>query len=469
MTEPLRAIDLFCGAGGMSLGFHKAGYRIAVAVDMDEKAAETFSRNLAVLQRDDSPVVLAGEQGNLDHLDLENLARQHPVDVLIGGPPCQAFSRIGRAKLQSLTGRPFDEDERLVLYERFLEAVSRWQPRAFVMENVPGMLIVNGHNVAKIAVADMTDLGYNTGYALLNAAWYGVPQFRERLFFIGFRRDLGVAPSAPTPTHQVLSPSGYIFRPDPQNLTLDFLENPELPLVETTASTPPVSVGDAIGDLPKLTEHLGDEAEPRRRNFRRERDYRVPPHSAYATLMRSWPGFEPCTSIDDHEIRLTPRDHETFRRMQPGDRYPQALVIARQRFQEDLDGRDVPPLPESPEYVALKKTFVPPYPEDDFIDKWRKLDADQPSWTVTAHLSKDSYSHIHYDPEQARGISVREAARLQSFPDGFKFTGNKGDCFRQIGNAVPPLLAAALASHIAPALIDHTLSLEDSTKLREQT
>src|SRR5262249_17275347 len=96
-------------------------------------------------------------------------------------------------------------------------------------------------------------------------------------------------------------------------------------------------------------------------------------------------------------------------------------------------------------YRELEREFVPPYPEGIFVDKWRKLSPDQPSWTIPAHLSKDSYSHIHHDGEQARAVSVREPARLQSVPDGFKFSGNMGDCFRQIGNAVPPLLAWAVA------------------------
>src|SRR5262249_55491082 len=96
--------------------------------------------------------------------------------------------------------------------------------------------------------------------------------------------------------------------------------------------------------------------------------------------------------------------------------------------------------------------FIPPYDPGDFHEKWGKLDPDRPSWTVPAHLAKDSYSHIHYDSAQARMISVREAARLQSFPDGFLFAGNMGDCFRQIGNAVPPVLAEVIASTVMQSL-----------------
>src|SRR3954452_12296583 len=104
------------------------------------------------------------------------------------------------------------------------------------------------------------------------------------------------------------------------------------------------------------------------------------------------------------------------------------------------------------EWEKLRARFVPPYDQKNFLDKWRKLYPDQPSWTVPAHLGKDSYSHIHYESEQARMITPREAARLQSFPDAFEFEGSMGDCFRQIGNAVPPLLAWALADRLLRSL-----------------
>jgi DNA (cytosine-5)-methyltransferase 1 len=131
--------------------------------------------------------------------------------------------------------------------------------------------------------------------------------------------------------------------------------------------------------------------------------------------------------------------------MKPGDRYPDALAIARRRFSGAMQrwirngGRTRAP---------RERDFVPPYRDDNFPEKWRKLFRDQPAWTVTAHLAKDTYSHIHYDSSQARMITVREAARLQSFPDGWRFAGNIGDRFRQIGNAVPPLLGLALGRHV---------------------
>jgi DNA (cytosine-5)-methyltransferase 1 len=171
--------------------------------------------------------------------------------------------------------------------------------------------------------------------------------------------------------------------------------------------------------------------------------------------MRRWPGLDEPAGVSEHAIRRTPRDYETFRRMAPEDRYPEALAIARRRFFETLgrlaaEGRA--PAPDTPEFRDLERSIVPPYPEDMFVDKWRKLNPAKPSWTVPAHLSKDAYSHIHHDGDQARAISIREAARLQSFPDAFRFTGNMGDCYRQVGNAVPPVLAWAIAARLLESL-----------------
>jgi DNA (cytosine-5)-methyltransferase 1 len=137
--------------------------------------------------------------------------------------------------------------------------------------------------------------------------------------------------------------------------------------------------------------------------------------------------------------------------MKSGDRYPDAIRIANERLEEELTARAAAGhllARDTPQWRELKARFVPPYPEAIFRDRWRKLIPDQPSWTIPAHLSKDAYSHIHYDSTQARAISIREAARLQSFPDAFVFQGNMGDRYRQVGNAVPPLLAWALAAQV---------------------
>jgi DNA (cytosine-5)-methyltransferase 1 len=140
--------------------------------------------------------------------------------------------------------------------------------------------------------------------------------------------------------------------------------------------------------------------------------------------------------------------------MNPGDQYPEAYKHAVTMFEERLAAARVAKEIEegSPEYKAIWDSIVPPYDASKFPNKWRKMWNDQPARTLMAHLGKDSYSHIHYDSKQARTISVREAARLQSFPDGFRFSGTMNPAFKQIGNAVPPLLAKALAAHMMQTL-----------------
>jgi DNA (cytosine-5)-methyltransferase 1 len=170
--------------------------------------------------------------------------------------------------------------------------------------------------------------------------------------------------------------------------------------------------------------------------------------------MRNWPGFETCGWVSGAVIRETPRDFETFKKMKEGDNYPQAVKIAfdrlKAKYSEEV-GRLGRELTRS-EKAKLKKNIVPPYSVEKFSTKWTMLRRDRPSHTVVAHLAYDTYSHIHYDHEQARAISVREAARLQSIPDGFCFVGSMADAFRHIGNAVPPLLAAKIASCLMKTL-----------------
>ena len=170
--------------------------------------------------------------------------------------------------------------------------------------------------------------------------------------------------------------------------------------------------------------------------------------SDYVKRLRDWPGLPGPDRVSGNWYRFTRRDFPIFRDMAQGDCYPEALEVAHTLFRQTLEQMAEPPLPGTQAWEELKAAHVPPYRNDAFHDKWQKLVADRPSWTLTAHLSKDTYSHIHYDSRQARTISIREAARLQSFPDGVEFVGNHGDHYRQIGNAVPPLLARAIAEEL---------------------
>jgi DNA (cytosine-5)-methyltransferase 1 len=165
-----------------------------------------------------------------------------------------------------------------------------------------------------------------------------------------------------------------------------------------------------------------------------------------------------------HLVRLNPRDYDTFRQMAFASDYPTARRVARQRFHEAIveAQREMNPL-DLGRVREIWKSIVPPYDPSKFPNKWWKLHPDRPSRTLTAHIGKDTYSHIHYDSEQARTISVREAARLQSFPDGFEFAGSMNAAFRQIGNAVPPLLALAVAEEIKAQLSE---VIDSGTRVR---
>lgn len=449
----ITSLDLFAGAGGLSLGFQAAGFRTIGAVEIDGVAAETFARTFET----DEPVVFGGpDHGDVNQLDVRHLLDALPTlpDVVIGGPPCQGFSRIGRAKHASLLG----EDERIrsggirdvsrnLLYQYFLDVVREAKPRAFLMENVPGMRELIGNDFARRIARESHGLGYNVRYFLLNAAHYGVPQNRWRIFFMGIRADLGVqaVPRPPVRTHSSEMEWEFSHLPD----DAWFLSGPDIPSVPN--ASPAVTVREAIGDLPKQSGHLAG-GRPREQRL----SSRKAP-SAYVKMLRAWPKHEASQPTSGswyrHVGKFTGRqDHRIFELMAQGDRYPDALYIGHRLFSQHIASMTDRPEPGSPTWEDLRAKFVPRYRNDAFDDKWRKLVADEPSWTVTAHLSKDSYSHIHYDSRQARTISIREAARLQSFPDGIDFSGNFGDQFRQIGNAVPPVLAWAIAASLSEQL-----------------
>ena len=218
---------------------------------------------------------------------------------------------------------------------------------------------------------------------------------------------------------------------------------------------PAFTAQDAIADLPKIFALQDLENGKLKRGTRRLKE--AAPHaneedaSAYARTMRSWSGFESRSVLQDHAIRYLPRDYKLFARLSPGDQYPEAYRKAEEMFQEELRRRQVDrtvPKEGSESWQTVRALFVPPYDHTKFPNKWRKMEPDKPARTLLAHLGKDSYSHIHYDNAQASTISVREAARLQSFPDGFKFSGTMNPAFKQIGNAVPPLLAKAIGDEL---------------------
>jgi DNA (cytosine-5)-methyltransferase 1 len=446
-----RVLDLFAGCGGLSLGLQRAGFTILAGLDSDPHASASHAHNFhmgcvlhAVPADLTSPEVTP--ESVCTRLGLGPPA--DAVDVVVGGPPCQAFARIGRAKLRAIAGDPeaFLKDPRAGLHERWLAWVRELEPLAVLVENVPDALSAGGRNIAEEIGLELDELGFVTRYTLLNAVHYGVPQTRERMFLLGLQKELGQIPTFPCPTRAYHVPRGYeqIRRATSRALRSDDLfpapywrEPPRMAGRLRQA----VTVRQAIGDLPPITALRDGTLPTGPRRFDTPCGYRPGRPSAYARALRDWPGLE--SSVEgprDHVIRKLPRDWPIFERMRPGDEYPAAHRIAEALLKDALQGRRETRVSAQ----ELRRRIVPPYNVDGFPNKWWKLHPEEPSRTLMAHLGKDSYSHIHFDDLQARTISVREAARLQSFPDGFVFVGSMNSAFRQIGNAVPPLLALAL-------------------------
>ncbi len=372
-------LDLFCGAGGLSLGFKLAGYHIALGVEKECLAAQTHSYNFNThcysgdIRELTDPASFIYEHG-LDH-----------VDLIIGGPPCQGFSRVGRGKLRHLRSDPsYIHDPRNQYYLEFMRFVKVLRPLYFVLENVPDMQYYQDGDDGTLLLEKAlnflrNELGYLVDWQVLHADHYGVPQTRKRLIIIGNRLDQKI--QWPEKTHE----------------------------------GKPVTVWEAIGDLPIVTHnHRLDEIryEPRCRL------------NSYQRVMRKGAG----NILYNHQTRW--------------------------HNEQDLQAFSL--LPEGGKYANLPEEYKR-YRDDIFLDKYWKLYRDRPSWTIEAHIGKDTYRHSYPsrvgEPEPPRTISVREAARLQSFPDYFRFLGPFTRQFYQLGNAVPPLLACAVAQAILPGVL----------------
>jgi DNA (cytosine-5)-methyltransferase 1 len=478
-----RVLDLFSGCGGLSLGFHKAGFDIVGAVEFDRHAAKTHAENFHGDITDEELYSEHAKARDITTTEPEELIKDlhleggltGSIDVIVGGPPCQAFTRVGRAKLREIAEHPeaFLQDPRSNLYLRYLHYVIKLKPIALLMENVPDVLNFGGHNVAEEVCETLELLGYTCNYTMLNAVHYGVPEMRERMFLVAYVNELEVDVSFPAPTHSFQLPKGYhgsrqvALKTVHMKDKLDerhFYVEPPIPVLNLPMA---VTAEQAIGDLPKITLHLEGKLSRGARRFTNLIPYDKRRNvNAYGKLMKSWTDFTNVDGVYDHLIRYLPRDYPLFRRMNHGDQYPEAHQHALNMLEEKIiqlrtDGITI--IEGTEEYEALKKKIVPPYDPGKFPNKWRKMEPNKPARTLMAHLGKDSYSHIHYDCDQARTISIREAARLQSFPDGFIFSGTMNPAFKQIGNAVAPLMAYALAKEIQTTM-DDKLSNRRSTE-----
>jgi DNA (cytosine-5)-methyltransferase 1 len=366
------AIDLFSGAGGLSYGLEAAGFRVALAVDIDDWALETHAHNF-------EGVALQLDLGDRDVRDsIVKLFDGVDLALVAGGPPCQPYSRAGRSKIRSLVevGVRDADDHRRELWKSFLDIVERVRPRAVLMENVPDMALGDDMAVLRHMLARLEAVGYEADAQIVDTWLYGVPQHRQRLVIVGIR-------------------DGKDFSwPEPLNR---------------------VTLRAAIGDLPVLDpteEEVGSIVLPY-----------AGPESDFQRWARKRCDAAATDLVFDHVTRTVRADDlEAFRLMKPGSLYSD--------------------LPEE-----LRR-----YRADIFDDKYNRLAWDDLSRSITAHIAKDGYWYIH--PEQHRTLTVREAARVQTFPDHFRFAGSRSHQFAQIGNAVPPAVGQAIGGALLSSITE---------------
>jgi DNA (cytosine-5)-methyltransferase 1 len=407
----LTVVDLFCGAGGLSAGLSRAGLELVAAADHDPDACATYRLNFpgtALVEGDlAEPLVAERLRAAIDDV---------PVDLLVGGPPCQAFSQV----------RNHDrliEDPRNRLYKEFVRAVSALRPRGIVLENVVGMNQINGGSVRRQIEQDLTLDGlYRVTSGILDAGDFGVPQRRPRLLFVGVRADLGAEPVLPAGTGITsLLRNGSSAQPWGEGAGADDL----WAILRDPADARIVTASQALSDLLEP----GD-------------DYSTSPASAYQVLMR--------------EESAYPQDHTPSRIREDTRRRLEAIPPGGNIYDlpQDLLARYLGDAKWGPAGNGLRLSRRHYY-------AYRRLHPDWLAWTAN---TKADFAYHYAAP---RGLSVREAARIQGFPDSFHFTtappgtpgqlrnGARHSRYRQVGNAVPPLLAEAVGVALAGAISHH--------------
>lgn len=342
----MNAIDLFCGCGGLSYGFECSGVNILLGIDNDEMALKVFERNHKNAKS------ICGDITEINYSDIKKVIGNQKIDLIIGGPPCQGMSLSGPRKF---------DDPRNKLYLSYIRLVEEIKPKAFVIENVPGLVSLFKGQIKENILYRLTALGYKVDYRILCAADYGVPQNRKRVVFVGLRDKF-----------------------------FDF---------DSIVKKDIVTCEMALSDLPPLIDVLGEDPN----------EYELASQNHYQKLMR-----ERSNVVRNHVAAAHSEKVKSIIALVP-------------------DGGNYKDLPT--EFKSTRNFHV----------AWTRFRSDKPAPTIdTGHRH-----HFHY--KYNRVPTVRECARLQSFPDDFIFMGNKTQQFRQVGNAVPPLMAQA----IAEALISH--------------
>ncbi len=405
----MNCIDLFAGAGGLSEGFYRCGFNIIAHVEKESQACLTIKTRLAYhylksidkldtyydylkdkISRDDLYSIIpdkilnsvVNETISEDTMPnifecVDSLIDGREIDLIIGGPPCQAYSLVGRAR----DPMSMDGDERKYLYKYYLKFLEKYRPKVFVFENVRGILSANKGKLFKQICEEMNDVGYEIEYRLLDAADFGVVQNRKRVILVGWRQEL-----------QLSYPE------------FDTLNNQH-------------TINDLLSDLPKLQQNCKGS----KKKYRKVKDS----CSRELGLKDDSLNF-----VIQHDSRMhNDRDLEIYR-------------IAVEKFDkgERLQYKDLPKA-----LITHKNTRV-------FNDRFKVVNGKGLCHTMVAHIAKDGHHYIHPDVKQNRSLTVREAARIQTFPDDYYFESSRTAAFTQIGNAVPPLMAEKIAEKIKEML-----------------
>lgn len=394
--KKIKFIDLFAGCGGLFDGFMQSGmYEPVASVEWEKAPVEVLKNRLKTkwnVEDPDKEVIRFDIQREEElfngfddpeygkHIGLDSLIDEKKgIDIVIGGPPCQAYSVAGRN-----AGR-MKGDYRNYLFEHYISVINRYQPKLFVFENVPGMLsaMPDGTPITDLIRRDLSKTGYEIinnikDFALIDMSQYGIPQTRKRVILIGVRKDA--------------------FE-NPQEVLRDFYENYLYPFKTDKVKT----VKDAIGDL-----QSGHPVKPYKENGK---------NIAYE-------------SEEDSDLSWQIPRYQNERDINVFKTLAEDIESGENKYQSTDN------LIKLYEQTTGKKTSV---------HKYHVLRKDEPSTTILAHLHKDGFRFIHYDSKQARTITVREAARIQTFADDFEFPCSMGAAYKMIGNAVPSEFARTLS------------------------
>ena len=394
-------IDLFAGCGGLSEGFYRQGFKAVAHVEIDHSACETLRERMRHYgYKNIEREVVEGDITSDDIIDrIEKAVNGRKVDIIIGGPPCQAYSTAGRVRDKE----GMEKDARNFLFESYVKILEYYKPKLFVFENVTGLLSakVKGKAILPMvlsALGKFYNISGDIKRIVFNTSNYGVPQIRKRVILMGIRKDIDKLDISDL--YDSIKKTHY---------------DPEMPEEERRSLKRFIDVHDALSDLPKV--YPGQDASTNEYNYPCDNDF---------LKSIGKPGVHP---LMDHICRKhNDMDRERFR----------VMIANHWSFGEMRRAR--PDLEHEHARVF----------DNSYVVQWWDL----PSKTILAHIHKDGFQFIHPDYEQARTFTVREAARIQSFPDDFVFCGSRGDKYKQIGNAVPCLFAEALAKATKKALIE---------------